>query len=825
MNRYCGLWVSLVVGMISVWGAAAPTVLDHTQINSTSDSFNYTVPAGTNRLVVVCVSVRENYCNVTGITLNSQPMTEAVRRVRTTGIVLAGNRFGTFQYFYPVGNSGSTQNITLAVSWENVPSEERTYDLFTLGNIDQTAPRGPSPKAASNDGEGYSTSSGTVSDIPMDYMLIDSALHGWYATGTQLIAWSGQTSLTTTRQNQNRTVAAGYLYWGQNGGNINLQYQLINENSDSWVHAASAYKSKYRLSVSSTAGGTAQIQGGGATGNYDYNAVVTIVATPASGYRFSHWSGDPVADAGSATTTVSMNAGNRSVTANFIKTWNISVSASPAAGGSVSGGGTYDNGATVTVNAIPAAGYRFDRWTEGTVTVSTNPGYTFTASADRTLVAEFVRQYTVSVIAVPPSGGSVSGGGVYDEGAAVTVSAVPNSPDYGFTGWYESNTLVSAAPDYVFTITADRVLEARFVDIIPPVISLNGSPQVSVECGDAWVEPGWTASDNIDGDLTAQVSVTDPVNSSVPGIYTIVYSVSDAAGNSSSVSREVTVQDTLAPVVAVPGPNPLYHKVFRPLTLPSGSAADQCEGILPVLVQGTVDPNVVGVYYLTYQATDSANNTGQYFLTVEVVADVPPVITLNGPMALILDCGTGYSEPGWHVQDEEDGDLSGSVTVNGTPPAGPLGPGEWTVTYTVTDSAGNTVSAQRTVTVQQNCTLTVTAVGETALTAPPGGSVTFAVAASGAVGDPVYQWEKFRPAKTWEVIPGEIQSELILSDLQYEDAGEYRCVVSDLVTTVESPVFTLTVDSGLSLAGALGIALLVGVLAVLGHRKAMVKLS
>ncbi|HOQ90613.1 MAG TPA: DUF5011 domain-containing protein, partial [Candidatus Hydrogenedentes bacterium] len=234
---------------------------------------------------------------------------------------------------------------------------------------------------------------------------------------------------------------------------------------------------------------------------------------------------------------------------------------------------------------------------------------------------------------------------------------------------------------------------------------------------------------------------------------------------------------------------------------------------------------VVGVYHLTYQATDSANNTGQYFLTVEIVADVPPVITLNGPVALTLDCGTGYTEPGWNVADEEDGDLSGSVTVSGTPPAGPLGPGTWTVTYTVTDSAGNTVSAQRTVTVQQNCTLTVTAVGETALTAPPGGSVTFAVAASGAVGDPVYQWEKFRPAKTWEVIPGEVQSELILSDLQYEDAGEYRCVVSDLVTTVESPVFTLTVDSGLSLAGAVGIALLVGVLAVLGHRKAMAKLS
>jgi len=825
MTRYRAAIAGWIIGLACLGAVAAPVVLDHTQMNTTSNSFNYTVPAGTNRLVVVCVGVRvgrplfdEDYCNITGITLNSQPMTEAARRVRTTGIVLAGNRFGTFQFFYPMGNSGSSQSVTISVSWQNTPSEEKTYDLFTLGNIDQNAPRGGSPKGSSNDGEGYSTTSGTVSDIPMDYMLVDSALHGWYASGTQLIAWSGQTSLTTTRQNQNRTVAAGYLYWGQSGGNINLQYQLINGNSDSWVHAAAAYKSRYRLLVAATTGGTAQIQGGGATGNYDYNATVTITAAPTSGYRFSHWSGDPVADANSPTTTISMNADNRSVTAHFIKTWNISVSASPVSGGTVSGGGIYDSGAGVTVNAVPSTGYRFDHWEENSSTVSTNPSYGFTAAADRNLVAVFVRQYTLNVTADPLAGGTVLGGGIYDEGTTVTVTAVASDPDYGFAGWYEGNTQVSGDTSYAFMLTSDRSLTARFVDILPPVITLNGPAQAEVECGETWMDPGWSASDNIDGDLTAQVVVTDPVNSAVPGEYLVTYHVSDATGNTASASRQVTVADTLPPQVVVSGPDPLHHKVLRPFAPPAATAVDQCEGVLPVVIQGSVDANVVGDYYLTYESVDGAANMGQFFLTVRVVADLPPDLTLNGAETVMLDCGNGYAEPGWNAVDEEDGDLTASVSVSGAPPAGPLGPGSWTVTYAVTDFAGNTVTAQRTVMVQENCSLAVSALGETALTAPPGGTVTFSVAVTGAVGDPAYQWERFQSTKAWEVIPGEVQPDLVLSDLQYEDAGVYRCVVSDLVTTVTSPEFTLTVDSGLPVSGLAGMAAVMAALAWIGLR-------
>ncbi len=225
-------------------------------------------------------------------------------------------------------------------------------------------------------------------------------------------------------------------------------------------------------------------------------------------------------------------------------------------------------------------------------------------------------------------------------------------------------------------------------------------------------------------------------------------------------------------------------------------------------IQGTVDPNTVGDYFLTFEAQDSASNLGQAFLTVHVVPDLPPTLSLIGAATLTLDCGTAYVEPGWAAVDEEDGDLTASVTVTGATPAGPLGPGAWTVLYGVTDSLGNTASAQREVVALPNCTLTVSAAGATSVTATVGSTVILSVEASGAVGDAVYQWERFRGEKAWEPILGETLPDLELIGVQYEDAGTYRCVVSDLVTTVESPVFSLVVESGLPASGSAGLALL-----------------
>lgn len=69
--------------------------------------------------------------------------------------------------------------------------------------------------------------------------------------------------------------------------------------------------------------------------------------------------------------------------------YSINVTAQPAGGGTVSGGGEYEPGAQVTVEAIPEPEYRFVNWSEGEVVVSGSSVYVFTATSDRVLVANF----------------------------------------------------------------------------------------------------------------------------------------------------------------------------------------------------------------------------------------------------------------------------------------------------------------------------------------------------------------------------------------------------------------------------------------------------
>ena len=144
--------------------------------------------------------------------------------------------------------------------------------------------------------------------------------------------------------------------------------------------------------------------------------------------------------------------------------YNINVSANPVAGGNVSGGGTYSSGSSVTVTASPNSGYSFVNWTEGGTQVSASASYTFSATVDRTLVANFTQSaqnYTLTVKASPKTGGTVSGGGTFAGGSSVTVTASPNS-GYTFTNWTQNGVVVSTSANYTFTLTSSRSLVANF---------------------------------------------------------------------------------------------------------------------------------------------------------------------------------------------------------------------------------------------------------------------------------------------------------------------------------------------------------------------------
>ena len=83
--------------------------------------------------------------------------------------------------------------------------------------------------------------------------------------------------------------------------------------------------------------------------------------------------------------------------AEFARKYTISVSASPTAGGSVSGGGVYRNGKSCTLAATANAGYVFDGWYEGSTKLSSNTSYSFTVSSNRTITGRFKEQQFMMV--------------------------------------------------------------------------------------------------------------------------------------------------------------------------------------------------------------------------------------------------------------------------------------------------------------------------------------------------------------------------------------------------------------------------------------------
>ena len=168
----------------------------------------------------------------------------------------------------------------------------------------------------------------------------------------------------------------------------------------------------------------------------------------------------------------------------------LTLSSNPAAGGSVSGAGTFDKGSSVNITATHNEGYSFTNWTEGTNVVSENANYTFTITESRELVANFTEnapdQFTVELSENPAEGGTTTGGGAYDSGESVTVSASANE-GYSFTNWSEGTNVVSENESYTFTITENRELVANFTE--------NAPEQFTVELTENPAEGGTTTGD------------------------------------------------------------------------------------------------------------------------------------------------------------------------------------------------------------------------------------------------------------------------------------------------------------------------------------------
>lgn len=159
----------------------------------------------------------------------------------------------------------------------------------------------------------------------------------------------------------------------------------------------------------------------------------------------------------------------------------VTLRAEPPEGGTVSGGGTFPSGSNVDILATPNEGYTFVGWYRygDTEPFSTSPDYTYEQESNRTYIARFEKAITVSTVAQPAEGGTVSqsGNGHYIFDESVTLSAEPTE-GYAFLGWFDSSSTsepVSMDLDYTFNVGESMSFIAKFspqydlhVEISPP---------------------------------------------------------------------------------------------------------------------------------------------------------------------------------------------------------------------------------------------------------------------------------------------------------------------------------------------------------------------
>lgn len=84
--------------------------------------------------------------------------------------------------------------------------------------------------------------------------------------------------------------------------------------------------------------------------------------------------------------------------------------------------------------------------------------------------------------------------------------------------------------------------EIRYDDPVAPELELKGDARITITEGDKWKDPGCTATDNVDGDISDRVTVSGSVDHNKPGSYKLTYEVKDTYENAVTVERTVVVK-------------------------------------------------------------------------------------------------------------------------------------------------------------------------------------------------------------------------------------------------------------------------------------------
>ena len=210
---------------------------------------------------------------------------------------------------------------------------------------------------------------------------------------------------------------------------------------------------EYELTV--TSGGGGSVTGGGA---YTYGKKALLSAEPQQGYLFAGWEGLSSGSHESSTIEVVVLR-QENARAKFVPATHA-VTLSAGNGGSVKGGGVYEHGETVNIEASADIGYRFVEWEGGEVSDINASQSTLQVVRESTIRARFARK-AYDLVLTTETGGTVTGGGIYKHGDIAVVQALPEE-DYSFIGWTGGEVQNNGSLSTQLEITAGTQLHANF---------------------------------------------------------------------------------------------------------------------------------------------------------------------------------------------------------------------------------------------------------------------------------------------------------------------------------------------------------------------------
>ena len=390
----------------------------------------------------------------------------------------AGAALGTVNVTF----TGSSQFVEFTFSNPvTINPQQNVWVVFYNGS-GATYPAAVCANTGDANGRWVSLDGSTWEDLTsygMDYtFMVRAYIEQGGSGGSSAVYTEGQTCTVVATPNSGYTFAG----WKENGTTVstNASYSFtVTSNRNLVAHFTASQPQQYTVTVSANPSNGGNVNGGG---TYNQGASCTVTATPHSGYTFTNWTENGSVVSNSASYTFTVN-NNRNLVANCTATppppqqYTITVTANPTNGGTVTGGGTYQEGATCVLTASPNTGFVFSNWTKNGTVVSNNPVFSFTVTENASYVAQFIVQtnnFTITALADPTEGGVVSGGGTYEQGAVCSLSAAANT-GYQFVNWTKNGTVVSSNATFSFNVTENATYIAHFT-LLNHYITVSANP-------------------------------------------------------------------------------------------------------------------------------------------------------------------------------------------------------------------------------------------------------------------------------------------------------------------------------------------------------------